>query len=488
MAFKYENQDSVVGDDTYLNMNDEADSLTRRSTEVQKWMDRSLLPRTLYGGTYEMRRAGEDFLPKNELESPAAYKRRLAHSTLLNAYRKTSSYLSGQVFQSDVIFDDGIDEYFKDISEAIDTKGNKLDVFSKRVFQNGLAKGVAHILVDMPKRDKEVVTKQDEKEKKIRPYFREVKPESVLGCIVSESGFLLQVRIAESSSVRYGKYGTKTVEKVRVLEPGKWELFVIDGEDEKLEDSGTFSVDFIPLVTFIPGEEWSSITGETPTMDLADLNAKHWRSSSDQDNILHVARVPILFGRHIDTTTIPVGVAAMISSDDDQADLKYVEHSGAAIAAGSKDLEEIEAAMALYGLQQLVPRTGNMTATEKAITSAESNSSLGTWATEFEGVLNDCFTIAGIYVNKEFKKNGLALNKEYSFGIADPQELAVILDSYDRGIISARGAFSEFRRRGIYDEHLTWEDVEDDNEKEARDSKETAGLNGTIDGDGNLDA
>jgi hypothetical protein len=34
--------------------------------------------------------------------------------------------------------------------------------------------------------------------------------------------------------------------------------------------------------------------GEPPLLDLAYLNVKHWQSQSDQDNILHIARVPIL--------------------------------------------------------------------------------------------------------------------------------------------------------------------------------------------------
>lgn len=34
--------------------------------------------------------------------------------------------------------------------------------------------------------------------------------------------------------------------------------------------------------------------GKPPLIELAHLNVKHWQSQSDQDNILHVIRVPIL--------------------------------------------------------------------------------------------------------------------------------------------------------------------------------------------------
>ncbi len=480
MAFQSETKDvSNATSQAANNLLNEPDSLTAQAPFMQIWLDRSKLPRTLLGGTAAMRLAGTEFLPKHTLESVEAYSRRLSCSTLLNAFRKTASYLTGQVFQSDIIFADNVEQSFLDWSEHVDTSGNDLNVFAKRVFFNGLGRGVSHIMIDAPKASDSIKTLEDEKKAGVRPYFREIHPESILGAIVSEDGFLEQVRIAEVATERIGRYGTKQVKKVRVLEPGKWELYrITDDDSETLEDSGTFSVPFIPLVTFIPGDDWTQVTGETPLMDLADLNASHWRSSSDQNNILHIARVPVLFGKHIDMSVMPVGVSSMIISDDDNADLKFVEHSGAAIDAGKNDLNEIEAQMALYGLQQLLPRTGNMTATEKALTSAESNSSLGTWATEFESTLNDAFKVAGAFAGIEFPDNGISVNHEYSFGVVDPQEIAQLLKAQEQGVLSAQAVFSEIRRRGMVDEHLAWEDVDADIEQEKRDAIDMAQMAG----------
>jgi len=483
MAFDYENKDTGGGTATTINKGD-ADSVSVKSRDVQEWMDRSLLPRTLIQGTYGMKKAGNSFLPAHTLESTKAYNGRLSRSTLLNAFKKTASFLAGQVFQSDVVFDDGVDPAFEEWAESIDAAENSLDVFAKRVFQNGISKGVAHVFIDVPKKEADVVSQKDEKDAGIRPYFKEIKPEDVLGAIINEDGFLVQLRISESVVLRVGKYGTKIVQRVRVLEPGLWELYEMDDNGaSSMIDSGAFSIPIIPLVTFIPGDEWTIITGETPIMDLAELNSKHWRSMSDQDNILSVARVPILFGKNIEIEKMPVGTATMVTSEDNDADMKFIEIQGNAIAAGREDLKETEAQMALYGLQQLVPRTGNMTATEKALTSAESNSSLGTWATEFESVLNACFDIAGQFMGKEWPDNGLAVNKEYNFGVADPEELNAILKSNEQGILSAQATFSEFRRRGVYEEHLSWEDMEADLEQEKRDNIDMARMAGAAFGD-----
>lgn len=461
------------------------DNVTALAPEQAAWLKDSILPRTLLKGTMGMRDAGNEFLPQHPLESNPAYRGRLLRSTLLNAYRKTCSFLAGQVFQADITFADEVPEEFITYSDSVDIKGNALDVFAKRSFFDGLGKGVSAIMVDAPKISTEdVKTVADEKAIGFRAYFKDVKPEDILGGLVDENGTLIQLRILETTTQRVGRYGSKTVSQVRVLEPGTWEVHTIndDGSTVML-DFGTTLEGTIPVIFYIPGEEMTIITGETPLRDLADLNAKHWRSSSDQDNILHIARVPILFTRHVDTNILPVGTATMIGSTEDNSDMKYVEHSGAAIDAGANDLEQTESQMALYGLQQLVPRTGNMTATEKAINSAESNSSLGTWVIEFESCLQAAFELFGKFIGVEFPANGVTVNREFLLGLADPQELAQILASYDSGIISAQAAFTEFRRRGVFDEHLIWDDMEADKEQEKRDAIEMAQLAGSTFGD-----
>lgn len=443
-----------------------SDDVQHEVAKYSAWMVDSDLPRTLYQGTKAMKLAGKKYLPANQLESDDVYKARLARSVLLNAFRKTSSFLAGQVFQADIVFDESVPEDFSDLKTNIDRSGNNINVFAKRVFQNGIGKGVSHILVDMDKVD-EGATVEEKRQAGVRPYMREIRPEDVIGWLV-EDGVLTQVRIRETTEQRDGKYGVKVVEQIRVLGQGYWELWELDGKTSAMVDNGTFPGNSLPFFTFIPGEEQSILTGETPLMDLAELNLAHWNSKSDQVNILHVGRVPILFGRHIDADKIPVGTSQMITSGDDNADMKFVEIAGASIAAGAADLEELKAEMALYGLQQLIPRTGSMTATEKALSSSESHSSLGTWATEFSDFLQSVCETVGVFGDFVFPEDGFTVNGEYNLGVADAATLTTILKAHDQGVLSAQGAFTELRRRGIVDEHLTWKDMTEDIEEENR--------------------
>ncbi len=452
------------------------------SAKFSIWVQDSLLPRSLMRGTRGMKEAGETFLTKNALESDAAYEKRLEASALLNAYRKTVLFLAGQVFQSDVIFSEEVPQEVVDMTEDIDGKYNSIHVFAKRIFINGLGNGMSHILIDAPSTGDGILTVAEEKEKNIRPYFREIQAMDLIGFRFFEDGTLELVRIAESVDKPDGKFGIKTVPRVRVYySTGMWELYERgDNKEYSLIQSGQLSFKGIPIVSFIPGEEINELLGETPLMDLAELNLYHWRTSSDQTNILHIGRVPLLFGRHMSVEKLPVGTATFMNSEDDNSDLKYVEITGASIAAGANDIKETEAKMALYGLQQLVPRTGNMTATEKAITSAESQSSLGTWAVELENALQRAFEIFMQFSSNIFPENGIKVNKEYNFGIANEQELRSILDANEKGIISDQAAFNEFKKRGIFDEHLNWDDIKTEIDQEAASAQSTANLAGTL--------
>ncbi|MGR5448171.1 DUF4055 domain-containing protein, partial [Vibrio jasicida] len=83
-------------------------------------------------------------------------------------------------------------------------------------------------------------------------------------------------------------------------------------------------------------------TGVPPLAELAYMNVEHWQSKSDQQTILHVARVPILFAKMLGDNKITVGGAAVVKCEDENGDLKYVEHGGAAIEAGRLSLLDLE--------------------------------------------------------------------------------------------------------------------------------------------------
>ena len=59
--------------------------------------------------------------------------------------------------------------------------------------------------------------------------------------------------------------------------------------------------------------------------------------------------------------------------------------------------------------------------------------------------------------------------------------------AYEQGVLSAQATFTEFQRRGVFDEHLDWSDIEADVEKEQQNRADMAALAGSAFGDDNED-
>lgn len=447
------------------NQKDEADSM--HPAHIQ-WMEYSYLTRSLMGGTRAMKAAGQDFLPMFYLEKLERYNDRLDQSTLKNAFRKTVTFLSGQVFQSDIKFDDEFPDELEALTDDVDLLGSTLNVFAKRNFETGIANGVSHILVEAPN-EQPGQTRQDDIDRGVRPYFKEIRGENAIGWQCDELGNLEQLRIKELATAPEGKFGQIFIPQIRVLYPGGWELYRREDKDWILYDDGETSLDYIPIATYLPGEPLSLMTAESPLQDLADLNLHHWRSFSDQTNILHVARVPILFARDVDLEAMAVGASKAIESDGENADMKYVEITGRSIEAGANDLKETEAAMSIYGLQQMLPRTGNITATEKALTAADSNSNLATWVNGYQDTLQRAFEIAGDYMGVEVPEDALQMPLDFESSIADPAMVQAILKAVDSRVISKQAAFEFINESGALRDGYTWEQVMEEIDAEARD-------------------
>lgn len=445
-----------------------ANTIDALSEDIRAWRRESLLPRSLMGGTMAMRNQGERFLPKDYKEKDENYRNRLNRSSLVNAFGKTVSFLGGQVFQKKIVFEDGFP--FTEYNKDIDLSGDDIDTFAKELFENGIGEGSVHILVDTNNKDGEYTSKAEEKLAGVRPYFREIKTKNILGGIV-DGGKLVQLRIHETREDREGKYGVTIVEQIRVLEPGRWEVHEKQNASAwQMVEEGETSLDYIPIVSFIPGEKKSMLTGKSPLFDLAELNEYHWRSKSDQTNILHFARVPMLFGKMLDIEAMKQSPHNMTISNDENGDLKYVEISGKAIEAGQKDLSETESKMAMWGLQQLIPRTGSQTATEKALSSSESNSSLGSWVTIYQAVLRRAFEIMAEYEKETLPDDALTVNQEFTIGYLDPEMVSAYQNLVDAGILSAAAAFRELKRKGFISDEMDWLEIASEIVKERQES------------------
>lgn len=412
----------------------------------------------LVGGTGAMREAGKAFLPQFPAEDPDSYKARLSMATLFPAFTRTSEVLAGKPFSKPVHVE-GVPDDMEDMLDDIAGEGVTLHAFSAALFLECVQKGVAGVLVDVPP-SPGARTKAEEAEAGIRPYFAVYKGPSILGWR-ADGDTITQLRLLEQVMEPDGLWGEKCVPQVRVLTPGKWEVYrkvKIEGgrEEWRVYAEGTTSLSRVPFVPFY-GIRKGFCIGATPLLDLAFLNVAHWQSSSDQQAILHTARVPLLFARGLGDASITVGAGSLIQSSSETAELKYVEHTGAAIDAGQKSIDALEDQMRQIGAELLVQRPNIATATQTLTETEGSRSILQRIVEGFEESLEECLELACEWLGRPAEVE-VKLYKDFNATNLSDQSMATLISAYAKGIVSKQTVFEGLQRRDIVNPELSWDE------------------------------
>lgn len=427
------------------------DEVAAPSQAYLKMAQRWDLPLTLWGGTPAMRDAGERYLPKLLSESQLKYERRRDRSFLFNGFKKTVQMLTGKVFSKEIALGDDVPDQIEEWTENVDLTGRNLDTFSRDVFEGGGRSGLAHILVDMQQNDT-TATLAAEREAGIRPYMKFIPAEDLIGwrsVIAGGRPVLTMIRIRETTTEDEGEFSEAIKSRIRVIEPTRFRVFErMPNEEYELVEEGDMSLGEIPLATFY-AQRLNFLEAEPPFEELAWLNAAHWQSASDQRNILHVARVPILFGTGIpEGDSLEIGADTMIEGPDGST-LTWVEHSGAAIEAGRQDLLDTEERMRIMGIEPLMPRTGNVTATAKAIDTTQANSQLQAMTIGLGNAIEQSFDFMAKWANIGDDGGSVKVNDDFGLSLRDAQDLRSLVELRLAGEISRETLWTEFKRRGV---------------------------------------
>jgi hypothetical protein len=424
----------------------------------------------LMGGTRAMREAGEALLPKWPKEEDCDYRNRLKLSTLLPAYSETVKNNTGRVFAEPIVLGEDIPKPIEAYAENFDRQGNNLQVWAQSFFTQALSHGLCHVLVDYPKTtdgegNKTIVTKADEKAAKVRPYVVMIRPQQVLGwrsSSVDGEHVLTQFRYMEEVEEDDGAFGTKSVAQIRVLIPGAWATYregsVRNKKGWQLHDQGTNSLGHIPLATFYTNRT-GYMTAKPPLIELAYLNVKHWQSQSDQDNILHVARVPMLAisGIDDDTWELKVGTASATKLPTN-GKMEWVEHTGASIEAGRTSLADLEDQMRIAGAKLLQKdKQVTKTATQAEDEAAQEMSPLQTMASQLEDTLDQTLQFFAEFIGE--KEGGhLQVNGNFDIDFAPETTLPLLLNMASQGRLSDETLFSEMQRRNVVSSDIKWDE------------------------------
>jgi hypothetical protein len=418
----------------------------------------------LLEGTTAMREKSTALLPKWPRETPENYAARLSSATLYPAYARTVSTLAGKPFSRPVTLSEDMDEQIKTLLENVDREGRNLDAFSAELLECALGYGMAHILVDYPVAPK-TRTKAQEQELSLRPYMVLVRPTQLLGWRIEDTGRLVLLRYMEKVTVDDGDYGAKEIDQIRVLTPGKWELWR-KTEDVKqtqgiwtLHASGATTMQDIPFVT-VYGRRVGNMVSRPPMMELAHLNVKHWQSQSDQDNIMHIARVPILTVAGVnDTFELVLGSNSAVKLPVG-ATMAYTEHSGNAIGAGKISLDDLKEEMRQSGAEMMSVRPGPTTRIEAAGDASSSMSDLQRVVLGAEDQLDVAIKYMGQWIGVE-KTGNVTLFNDFGVLASAETSASIIMQAGTAGVLSKQTTFDELKRRGMVSPDIDWNDEQE---------------------------
>ena len=158
-----------------------------------------------------------------------------------------------------------------------------------------------------------------------------------------------------------------------------------------------------------------------------------------------------------DDATITVGAASAVKLPMD-ADMKFVEHSGAAIQAGRDDLKDIEQRMLQTGAELLIRREGAaVTATQISSEGEGNRCALQRMTEDLEDAIDQALQFTADWISQP-EGGHVTLHKDVGADSLGEASASLLLELQAAGIISKKRVIIEQQRRGVLSADLNPED------------------------------
>ena len=432
---------------------------------------------SLMGGRRTMLVQKQKYLPKQEAEKNGPYEARLKRTFLFEGFNDTVDKLSAKPFSRSIAVQGELPEQLEVLTKDVDKSGKSITQYGRELMTTGLRRGLTHILVDftiMKFEDEDgeprVATKEEETAADARPTFSEISPTNFIDWEEDENNKLVYARWIENTVERKERFVDETKMRIREMTDTTFEVWElrkketqVSGQDEHEWESienGLHTFGEVPIVTFYT-EQTGSRTATPPLRKLAEANLAHYQSGSDQRSLLNVARAGILlltgFNDEDLEEGIDIGPRTQLTSSNENADAKWVEHTGASIEAGRQDLEDLQNYMTILGTEPLVIRPGNRTATAEAVDEGKNQSAIQAWIRSLEVTLEKAYRLAARWLKIEdqipddFK---IDIFNEFGISLSGKKEIDFLLKTRQLRQIQQKTFLQELKRRGVLTDGL----------------------------------
>lgn len=464
-----------MAEDTKQDRYTKDDNPSVPGTVVKRQEPALTIVRDVYAGTLRLQEKRDRYLPQWPKEDADAYIARVRASSLFNALKQTAKGLSGMVYLTDPEVGEDVPAQIRKDLEDIDLQGRDLASFGRESFEDAMVDGHAAIFVDMGSTAGiQLGSKADESSLGLRPYWVGIRKGDLLRpSVVRINGKMMLHRVAwfERTVEADGKFKDREVKRVRELQLNlkggaptvEWRLYTQkkEGDDTSwfVEASGQMKTQSgkplseIPVVATYTGfiGEFES---EPPLLDLAIENLRHFRKSSDLDNIEHVTCVPILSLSGVgedEFESVGVGPSMGLSFSDPNGKATWAEISGSGIGQVRESIKDIERRMAVQGLSMMMPETQQeQTATWKRIEKSESDSRLSVAARSHQVALNKALYFHAMWRGETLdeSKAWITVNRDFESTEMPPEVMVAYIKAVSEADLPVRVLLEVWQQGG----------------------------------------
>jgi hypothetical protein len=276
-----------------------------------------------------------------------------------------------------------------------------------------------------------------------------------------DGGKLQQLRLREWVQEDDGRFGTKTVQQIRVLEPGKWEVWrqkAANSTGWELHESGTTSLDVIPFGACYSGRE-ATLFSKPPMKEIAELNLQHYSLQAQLLNALAVAAQPILVLKGWDDQSpeVNVSVANAIAMPPEGA-VEYCEPASQSFDSIQQELDSLAEQMKQLGIATLSQeKTFQESGTAKAIDRIDTNSLLAVVSKDLEQTLQMCVDWVSEYSGQEAPV--VVISRDFNADPMDGTAMTAVNTLFVSGLIDQRTALMMLQRGEVFGDDFDVEET-----------------------------
>jgi len=460
------------------------------------------LVRRLLGGTPMMHAFYQVYIEKWKAETPESYAKRAKASKVYGMLSRSLSASIGMLFAKPPERSPDWPARIDADWESIDGRGTHGDVFAKRYTRDGLADGVAVILVDHTPPPKGVeVSAANEAEYNLRVIWSRYARLDIPSWdedTINNRRVPTRVNLRESRAVRTGAFGVTTKTVYRVLHLGTpsiralatledggalalrtsgqavawWEVL-----EEVKEPNGAVSVivleagvfriasgptagefwDEIPIAIGYAGDTDALLVAQIPLLDLAYCNLEHWRIASNLNHYSDLCAFPqrVLKGNlAADENGVRPGYGfgpGVLTHLEGDAEVSWDELKGTSLDKLRDGLHETKDEGGELGASFLSKKTRGVEAAEaKRIDSVAENATIQTVGIGTGDALNEALRLhAKWYGIPKEQAPTLTLNSDFEMATMDPGLLTALVTACKEVGLPIEILLDQMKSRGL---------------------------------------